>query len=105
MIIITGGNLSSSTEIIHLNDLTTAHIAGNFVQARRWHGLTLVHVDNKPRVLAIGGQYHKTNYLHRLDSIEMWNPGAETWKMTEMKLSHPKADFGFLSVPTGLICS
>ena len=53
----------------------------------------------------MGGQYHETNYLHRLDSIEMWNPGAETWKMTEMKLSHPKADFGFLSVPTGLICS
>ena len=84
---------------------TTAHIAGNFVQARRWHGLALVHVDNKPRVLAIGGQDHETNYLHRLDSIEMWNPATETWKLTEMKLNHPKADFGFLSVPTGLICS
>ena len=35
----------------------------------------------------------------------MWNPATETWKLTEMKLNHPKADFGFLSVPTGLICS
>jgi len=103
-IIISGGRISSfnglsSTEIINLNDLTTSHTAGDLVQGRYKHDLVVVHVDNKPTVLAVGG-YGKG----LLDSIEKWNPTTETWTMTEMKLSEPKADFGILSLPTRLLC-
>ena len=103
-VFIAGGRDSSdntlkSTEIIKLNDLTKAHYAGDLVQARLGHGLVVVHVDNKPTVLAVGG--FGNGYL---DSIEMWNPTTETWTMTEMKLSEPKYNFGILSLPTRLLC-
>ena len=91
----------SSTEIINLNDLTKAHTTGNLVQASFGHGLVVVHVDNKPTVLAVGGE--NGDYRYR-DSIEMWNPTTETWTMTSMKLSEPKRNFGILSLPTRLLC-
>ena len=103
-IIISGGyrpgKYLDSTEIINLNDLTTAYTAGSLVQAREFHGLAVVHVDNKPTFLAFGGYA----YNEFFDSIEMWNPTTETWTMTSMKISEPKAGFGFLSLPTRLLC-
>ena len=97
------GNTLSTTEVIDLNDLTKAHTAGNLVQKRFGHGLVVVHVDNKPTVLAVGGGYYENGWKH-LDSIEKWNPTTETWTMTSMKLSEPKLDFGILSLPTRLLC-
>ena len=107
-VLIAGGrdsswNTLSSTEIINLNDLTKAHTAGNLVQARSYHGLVVVHVDNKPTVLAVGGGYYENGWKH-LDSIEKWNPTTETWTMTSMKLSEPKGFFGILSLPTRFLC-
>jgi len=108
-VIIAGGrdsskSILSSTEIINLNDLTKAHTtAGNLVQARSAHGLVVVHVDNKPTVLAVGGGYIEGGWKE-LDSIEMWNPTTGTWKMTSMRLSEPKGGFGILSMPTRLLC-
>ena len=103
-IIISGGyrpgKYLDSTEIINLNDLTTAYTAGSLVQAREFHGLAVVHVDNKPTFLAFGGYAYNKFF----DSIEMWNPTTETWSMTSMKMSEPKAGFGFLSLPTRLLC-
>ena len=94
-IIIAGGQFApSSTEIINLNDLTTAHTAGNFVQARAFHSLVVVHIDSKPTVLALGGF---NDYGQNLDSIEMWNSTTETWTMSSMKLTEPKDSFGIVS--------
>ena len=99
------GNILSSTEIINLNDLTKAHTAGNLVQARYGHGLVVVHVDNKPTVLALGGGFSGPNGgLNSLNSIEIWNATSKTWRMTSMKLSKPRIYFGILSVPTRLLC-
>ena len=108
-VIINGGRNSSandlsSTEIINLNDLTKAHATGNLVQASFGHGLVVVHVDNKPTVLAVGGEYKENGTWKYRNSIEMWNPTTETWTMTQMKLSEPKAYFGILSLPTRLLC-
>ena len=106
-VIVTGGTKeypyftdSASTEIIHINDLTTTYFAGCLVQARSHHGLIVVHVENKPTVLAVGG----SNDMNVLDSIEMWNPINETWTMTSMKLSEPRFNFGILSLPTRSLC-
>lgn len=90
------GSYISSTEIIHETDLTTANIAvGSMVQARAYHGLVAVTIDDMPKILALGG-YADGNYL---DSIEMWDPLTEEWKMTTMKMSEKKRDFGFISLP------
>ena len=107
-VIITGGEDSSndvlsSTEIIGLNDLTTSHTARDLVQARGGHGLVVVHVDNKPTVLAVGGAYSENGWKY-LNSIEKWNPTTKTWTTTEMKLSEPKRDFGIVTLPTRLLC-
>ena len=107
-IIVTGGRssifaASSSTKIIDLNNLSKARNAGNLVQARHNHGLVVVHVDNQPTVLAVGGEYYDGGWIY-LDSIEMWNPTTETWMMTSMKLTEPKEQFGILSLPTRLLC-
>ena len=106
-IIITGGLATfpyyielSSTEIIHINDLTTTYTTGSLVQARSYPGLVVVHVENKPTVLAVGG----SKDFNSLDSIEMWNPTNETWTMTSLKLSEPEWGFGILSLPTKILC-
>ena len=106
-VIVTGGTKgypyftdSASTEIIHINDLTTTYTTGSLVQARSYPGLVVVHVENKPTVLAVGG----SNDMNVLDSIEMWNPINETWTMTSMKLSEPRFNFGILSLPTRSLC-
>ena len=103
-VIITGGWNSeylSSTEVIKLHDLTTAHSVGELFQARSSHGLVVVHFDNKETVLAVGGECAEKS----LDSIEMWNSTTMTWTTASMKLTEPKDDFGILSLPARLVCS
>ena len=107
-VIVTGGLKGTelrSTEIINLNDLTKAHTAGNLVLARAFHGLVVVHVENNPTVLALGGGFSGPNGgLNSLNSIEIWNATSKTWRMTSMKLSKPRIYFGILSVPIRLLC-
>ena len=95
------GKFSNSTEIINLNNLTKAHTAGNLVKARYNHGIGVVHVDNKPTVVAVGG-FNDDDFF--IDSIEMWNPATETWTMSSMTLSKPKYSFAMLSLPTRQLC-
>ena len=102
LIIIAGGfnagSYISSTEVINANDLTTANINfGSMVQARAYHGLTVVQIDGSPKILALGG-YANGNYL---DSIEIWDPTSGAWKMTSMKLSEKKREFGLVVVAPG----
>ena len=96
----------SSTEIINLSNLTAARNVGDLVKARSGLGLTIVHVDNKLAVLAVGGYAGLIagDYVYH-DFIEKWNPTTETWTITSMKLSEPKAYFGIISLPTHLLCS
>ena len=105
LIIIAGGfnagSYISSTEVINAYDLATANINfGSMVQARAYHGLTVVHIDGSTKILALGG-YANGNYL---DSIEILDPTSAAWKMTSMKLSEKKREFGLIVVappPTG----
>ena len=107
-IIVSGGHIAgrrlSSTETIDVHDLKTSHYAMDLIEPRAWHGLVVVHVNNKPTVLAVGG--FGPSYT-RLDSIEMWNQTTEieSWTMTSKKLSEAKSSFGILSVPIGSLCS
>ena len=96
------GNYLKSTEIINIHDLTASHPAGNLVQKRGRHGLTVVYVDRKPTILAVGGSDGQHSFL---DSIEMWNATTDTWTKTSMKLTEPKSSFGILALPTRSVCS
>ena len=103
-IIISGSHIAgrrlSSTETINLHDLKTSHYALDLIEPRAWHGLVVVHVNNKLTVLAVGGF---GPFYNRLDSIELWNSTTEieSWTMTSKKLSEAKSSFGSLSVPIG----
>ena len=96
------GNYLKSTEIINIHDLTASHPAGNLVQKRGRHGLTVVYVDRKPTILAVGGSDGQHSFL---DSIEMWNATTDTWTMTSMNLTEPKSSFGIIALPTRSVCS
>lgn len=104
-IIIVGGSSGSdylaSTEIIDVEDLTISTLSGNLHQPRGHHGLVVAHVGTKLSVIAIGGG----NRMQLLDSIETWDETTGNWTKSDIRLSSPRYDFGYLSIPPRLVCS
>ena len=101
-ILIAGGRAMGeleSTEVIDLEDLRTSRLVGNLNQEREEHGLVLAHLDGKLTALAIGG-----DDWDPVDSIEMWDESTETWTMADMKLNPAREEFGYVSVPSHLLC-
>ena len=89
-----------------MNYPTSSRTVGNLNEARGIHGLAVAHVDNEPTLLAFGGNYYQNGDWNFKDSIEIWNQDDETWTLaTDMKLRENKYSFGFLSVPSHLICN
>ena len=99
-----------STELLNLKNLTSYTDADmDLKEARAGHGLVEVHYNNQPTVIAIGGVFGEPpmepDELKKFFSIEIWHPANKTWSLApELKLSEPKVAFGFISVPTHLIC-
>ena len=110
VIIISGGmetfDYLASTELISLADLTNIRTVGSLNEERAFHGMAIAHIRNKPTLLAFGGEYKISGRgWPKRDSIEIWNPDSETWTLaTDMKLNEKKSHFGYLSVPTNLLC-
>ena len=110
-VIVSGGKKSNydyltSTEVISLNYPTSTRTVGHLNEARGFHGLAVAHVNNEPTLMAFGGNYYQNGDWKYIDSIEIWNPDTETWTpATDMKLREKKEGFGFLSVPSHLICN
>ena len=104
-IIVVGGSSGSdylaSTEIINVQDLTISTFSGNLHQARGHHGLVVAHVGTKLSVMAIGGG----NREQFLDSIETWDETTGNWTKSDVRLSFPRYEFGYLSIPSHLVCS
>ena len=105
-IIVTGGKTSpseylASTEVINLQDLTNSTLIGSLNQARSRHGLVLSHVGNKETLMAFGGYDGGGDFL---DTIETWDGTTGNWTNSDIKLSQPRIDFGYLSVPTHILC-
>ena len=66
------------------------------------HGLGLIHHKGKLTLAAFGGIDSKWKDL---DSVEVFNEDTKTWQLsTTLRLSEKKYNFGFLSVPSHLIC-
>ena len=117
-IIITGGENHnghdlSSTELLNIQDLTSiTEPYMDMEETRVGHGLVIVHYNNEPKVLAIGGEYKfYGDYIGDItrktrDTVEIWDPASKTWTLDQdLKLSESRANFGFVSVPTHLLCS
>lgn len=115
-IIVSGGysytNVTASTEILKLKDLSSTTNAGMDMKVgREGHGLVVVYHHNKLTLLAIGGDNgvrNGRNYVKwtNFDTIEIWHHAEKNWSLAkDLKLLKPTTSFGFLSVPTRLVCS
>ena len=96
-------NLLNSTELLNVEDLTSITNANmSMKEVRSRHGLVLVHYNSEPTILAIGG----ISAWGTVNSIEIWHPSNTSWTISpNLKLSKPRAGFGFFPVPTRLLCS
>ena len=111
-IIVSGGQTSNvfyltSTEVISIGNVTSSRLSGSLNEARGSHGMAIAVLNDESTLLAFGGNFYQDldNQQEYLRSIEKWNPGSETWTLLpEDKLSEPKSNFGFLSVPSNLLC-
>ena len=100
-IIVNGGQdyeYLSSTEVIQ--DLTSSTLSGNLNRKRAYHGLVIAHVGTKQLVMAFGGYDGRGNYL----DFETWDETTGNWTMSNITLSQPRSNFGYLSVPTRILC-
>ena len=96
-VIITGGydkGYLKSSEIFNILDGTERRSCDLNV-ARGFHGMGIVHIKGKSKLIVFGGQ-NESSYL---DSIEEWDDDSEKWKMSTMKLSAPKFAFGYCQLP------
>ena len=92
-IIVTGGifrgEIENSTEIIDTEDGSV--ILASPMNLKRYnHGIGLFEINGKNRLVVFGG--------NDTDTFEFYNAESNTWHNTDMKLSQPKNNFGFLSV-------
>ena len=99
----------SSTEVISLHDSTKSDLVGHLNEKRQKHGMAIAKVNGKATLLAFGGYHSVSGNLDSieqwLDSIEQWIPESQSWEiLSNRKLSEAKRYFGYLSVPTKLVC-
>ena len=98
-VIVTGGKHVSNpllklTEVIDLSSWASKR-AGE-LNVQRWgHGMGLVEINGKSKLIVFGGGYNGSI----IDSIEEWDEDSETWKMSTMKMSSAKQLFGYLQLP------
>ena len=101
-IFITGGWYGlKSVDILTLDPFTISKGAELNV-GREIHGLGSIHHQGKLTMAAFGGE---DSNLNDLDSVEVFEENTNTWTLlTTLKLSENKESFGFLSVPSHLLC-
>ena len=108
-VMITGGMISAgvnnvqcfdSTEILDTEDESVT-MASPMNSMRSSHCISVLTIKGKERLAVLGGY----NGLNELDSIETYNIQTEKWEISNLKLSEPKYDFGFLTVKLSDIIS
>ena len=101
-IFITGGFSGlKSVDILTLDPLTISKGA-KLNTGRHFHGLGLIHHQGNLKLTAFGGDNSNQDAI---DSVEVYDEVTNIWKLSKsLKLSEKKSRFGFLSVPSHLIC-
>ena len=93
------GQVFGSTEILSLSN-GTLRLGGSLQIPRKLHGMGLVKVDGKTKLIAFGG---KNEMGDDLSSIEEWNETTEQWELSKSRLSEPRSGFAFCSRPKALM--
>ena len=98
-IIVSGGhdgrNVLKSTEVIDISNGTSEKV-GDLNQARCDHGMGIVHVNDKVKLIVFGGSIPGSF----TNSIEEWDDDSKTWEISISKLSEAKNQFGFCQLPS-----
>ena len=66
------------------------------------HGMGVITINDEERLAVFGGD---SLTLKLLDFVELYNPQTRSWDTTNIKLSKPMFEFGFLNVKLGDIIS
>ena len=100
-VIVSGGNEehytlegTKSTEIIDLSNFTSKRV-GDLNIARHHHGMGIMEINGKDKVVVFGGSNKQDK---ELDSVEEWDEKTETWTLSTMKLSEPKSSFAYCQI-------
>ena len=100
-VIVSGGNEEQftlegikSTEVIDLSNGTSRRV-GDLNIARHHHGMGIMEINGKDKVVVFGGS---NNHDKELDSVEEWDEKTETWTLSTMKLSEPKSSFAYCQI-------
>ena len=111
-----GGGYLASTEVISISGKHPPRKVGDLNNPRCKHGMALTRINDEVKLIAFGGHlrdWTKWASMNKedwndsatyLDSIEIWNDQNETWEVSDLKLKEKKFEFGFLSVPSILLC-
>ena len=105
-IMITGGfnekdNRLKSTEVLD-PETGSVTMASPMNIDRCTHGMGVMTINDEERLAVFGG-YSLT--LGLLDCVELYNTQTKSWDTTNIKLSKPMFEFGFLNVKLGDIIS
>ena len=105
-IMITGGfnekdNRLKSTEILD-PETGSVTMASPMNIDRCGHGMGVITINDEERLAVFGGC---SLTLKLLDCVELYNPQTKSWDTTNIKLSKPMFEFGFLNVKLGDIIS
>ena len=105
-IMITGGfnekdNRLKSTEILD-PETGSVTMASPMNIDRCGHGMGVITINDEERLAVFGGC---SLTLKLLDCVELYNPRTRSWDTTNIKLSKPMFEFGFLNVKLGDIIS
>ena len=95
------GNTLKDTEIISLNsEVNVKHADLNV--ARKNFGVTELSMSTEEglKILVFGGQ--TGNGL--ISSVEEWSALEKKWKLSDLTLSDPRADFGYAPIPLSVLC-
>ena len=88
-----------------MDNPTNSRIVGPLNEARGYLGMAVAHVNNNRTLLAFGGTSKEAGVWKYRDSVEVWNPDTESWTLSpDIKMSEERSYFGYLSVPSNLIC-
>ena len=92
---------SAKTILVDLDNSISkpAKYLGNLNIPRALHRMEIILMENQRKIIAIGGE---TTGGKPLDSIEIFNMKTNTWEISTLKLSLPRANFSSIVVPSNL---
>ena len=71
------------------------------MEPRQRHGMGVISFNEVPTLVLFGGD---GNAIGLLETIEEWNDQSQIWERSKLTMNHTRMEFGFATLPTGLVC-